>query len=210
MNLILLGAPGAGKGTQGEFISKRLAIPVISTGNIIREAVKNETEMGKAAKAFIEAGQLVPDETIIGILKERLTQDDCAYGFILDGVPRTLPQADAISEMGIEIDKVVSIEVDDEEILSRLGGRRVCPTCGATYHIVHNPSSVEGKCDKCGSDLIIRKDDAVETIKDRLTVFHAQTEPLKDYYKKLGKLRLVEGIGTVEEISRAMLEALEN
>ena len=210
MNLILLGAPGAGKGTQGDFISKRLAIPVISTGNIIREAVKNETEMGKSARSYIEAGALVPDETIIGILKERLTQEDCAYGFILDGVPRTLAQADAITEMGIEIDRVVSIEVDDEEILRRLGGRRVCPACGATYHIVHNPPAEEGKCDRCGADLIIRKDDSVETIKDRLAVYHSQTEPLKDYYKKLGKLRLVEGIGTVDEISRAMLNALEN
>ena len=210
MNLILLGAPGAGKGTQGDFISKRLAIPVISTGNIIREAVRNETEMGKSAKSYIEAGALVPDETIIGILKERLTQEDCAYGFILDGVPRTLAQADAITEMGIEIDRVISIEVDDDEILRRLGGRRVCPTCGATYHIVHNPPAEEGKCDRCGAELIIRKDDSVETIMDRLSVYHSQTEPLKDYYKKLGKLRLVEGIGSVDEISKAMLNALEN
>ncbi len=210
MNLILLGAPGAGKGTQGDFISKRLAIPVISTGNIIREAVRNETEMGKSAKSYIEAGALVPDETIIGILKERLTQEDCAYGFILDGVPRTLAQADAITEMGIEIDRVISIEVDDDEILRRLGGRRVCPRCGATYHIVHNPPAEEGKCDRCGAELIIRKDDSVETIMDRLSVYHSQTEPLKDYYKKLGKLRLVEGIGSVDEISKAMLNALEN
>ena len=209
MNLILLGAPGAGKGTQGEFLSQRLSIPVISTGNIIREAVKNETEMGLAAKSFIDEGRLVPDETIIGILGERLAMEDCAYGYILDGVPRTVVQADAIAKMGVVIDKVISIEVPDEEILGRLGGRRVCPSCGATYHILHNPSETEGVCDKCGAELIIRKDDSEETIKERLRVFHELTEPLKDYYKKLGKLRLVEGVGTVDEISRLMLQALE-
>ena len=209
MNLILLGAPGAGKGTQGEFLSQRLSIPVISTGNIIREAVKNETEMGLAAKSFIDEGRLVPDETIIGILGERFAMEDCAYGYILDGVPRTVVQADAIAKMGVVIDKVISIEVPDEEILGRLGGRRVCPSCGATYHIVHNPSETEGVCDKCGAELIIRKDDSEETIKERLRVFHELTEPLKDYYKKLGKLRLVEGVGTVDEISRLMLQALE-
>ncbi len=210
MNLILLGAPGAGKGTQGEFLSKRLSIPVISTGNIIREAVKNETEMGLAAKSYIDSGALVPDETIIGILAERLSQPDCAYGYILDGVPRTVVQADAIAEMGITIDRVISIEVPDEEILTRLGGRRVCPACGASYHLQHNPPKKEGRCDKCGAGLITRKDDSEQTIKERLRVFHQLTEPLKDYYKKLGKLRLVEGIGPVDDVSRLVLDALES
>lgn len=209
MRIILLGAPGAGKGTQAEIISKRLSVPIISTGNILREAMKNETELGRKAKGFVESGALVPDEVIIGILSERLSQEDCADGFILDGVPRTINQADAISAMGIEIDRVVNIYLSDEVIVRRMAGRRVCLGCGMSYHIEHNPPQTEGVCDGCGQKLHIRDDDRSETVMERLRVYHEQTEPLIDYYKRLGKLRAVEGDALIEETTRALLLALE-
>lgn len=208
MKLILLGAPGAGKGTQAEIISERLNIPTISTGNIIREALKNATEMGLKAKSFMDSGALVPDEVVIGIIKERLANDDCKNGFILDGFPRTVPQAEALDEMGIVIDKAVDIEVDDSLIEQRLSGRRVCEKCGASYHIEHNPPEQADVCDKCGSNLIVRKDDKPETIRERLRVYHEQTEPLKGYYEKQGKLSIIEGVGEVDEITKLVLKAL--
>ncbi len=208
MKIIFLGAPGAGKGTQAEIISEKFGIPTISTGNIIREALKNGTEMGLKAKAYTEAGQLVPDEVVIGIIKERLVKDDCANGFILDGFPRTIPQAEALGAMGIDIDKIVSIEVPDENIMERMTGRRVCGKCGASYHLSFKKPAVDGVCDSCGDALVQRKDDAPETVADRLKVYHDQTEPLKDYYAGLGKLEIVEGIGSVSEITERVLKAL--
>ena len=209
MKLILLGAPGAGKGTQAEVISAKLEIPAVSTGNIIREALANGTEMGLKAKSFIDAGQLVPDDVVIGIIKERLAKDDCANGFILDGFPRTVPQAEALDNMGVEINCVVSIEVADEKIVERMSGRRSCPKCGATYHIVYNPSKDGTSCDKCGEALSIRKDDAPEVVLDRLNVYHNQTEPLKDFYGKKGVLVLVEGQEKVEDTTALTLGAIE-
>ena len=210
MKLIFLGAPGAGKGTQAEIIAEKLNIPTISTGNIIREALANGTEMGLKAKAFIEAGKLVPDEVVIGIIKDRLAAEDCEGGFILDGFPRTIPQAEALDNMGIIIDKVVDIEVPDENVVNRMSGRRVCKACGASYHITNKPSKVEGVCDSCGGELSIRKDDAPETVLDRLKVYHEQTEPLKDYYEKCGKLRIVEGTAPITEITASILKVLED
>ncbi|MBQ2747767.1 MAG: adenylate kinase, partial [Firmicutes bacterium] len=186
MNLIFLGAPGAGKGTQAEVVSEALNIPQISTGNILREAAKNGTEYGLKAKAAMDAGALVSDDIVIGILKERIAEDDCKNGFILDGFPRTVPQAQALDEMNIKIDKVVEISVADETIKQRVSGRRVCEGCGASYHIEYKPSKVEGKCDKCGAATIIRKDDQPETVLERLAVYHEKTAPLKDYYEKQG------------------------
>ena len=208
MRLILLGAPGAGKGTQAEIISKRLQIPTISTGNILREAIKNGTETGLRAKSFMDKGMLVPDDVIIGIVRERLAAPDCANGYILDGVPRTIPQAQALLEQGIEIDRVVSIEIADEVIEARMTGRRVCGTCGASYHIVANPPKTEGICNACGSELVIRKDDTPETVRHRLEVYHAETEALKGFYEKLGKLRLVEGNQPIEDATRDIMAAL--
>ena len=208
MKLILLGAPGAGKGTQAEILSKKLGIPTISTGNILREAIKNQTETGLKAKAFMDNGQLVPDDVIIGIVRERLSQPDCAKGYILDGMPRTIPQAAALEESGVHFDAVVSIEILDEVIESRMTGRRVCGSCGASYHITANPPKVEGVCDVCGGALTIRKDDNPETVKNRLKVFHAETEPLKDFYAKLGILKLVEGNQPIEDATRDILKAL--
>ena len=208
MNLILLGAPGAGKGTQAEIICAKLNIPSISTGNILRAAVKEGTEMGLKAKSFMDAGALVPDEVIIGILKERLAQDDCANGFILDGVPRTIAQAEAIETMGIRIDKVLELSVADDVIVERMSGRRVCESCGASYHMVAVPPQQEGVCDKCGGRLVQRKDDAPETVKARLEVYHKETEPLKDFYAQRGLLKPVENQPSVEETSRAILHAL--
>ena len=208
MKLILLGAPGAGKGTQAEIISKKLNIPTISTGNILREAIKNGTETGLKAKSFMDAGKLVPDDVIIGIVRERVARDDCANGFILDGVPRTIPQAEALEAAGIHFDAVVSIEIDDAVIEARMTGRRVCGSCGASFHIVANPPEVDGVCDLCGAALTVRKDDAPETVKNRLKVFHAETEPLKDFYKKLGNLKLVEGNQPIENATRDILAAL--
>ncbi len=210
MKLIFLGAPGAGKGTQAEIIASKLNIPTISTGNIIREALANGTEMGLKAKSFIEAGKLVPDDVVIGIIKERLADEDCNNGFILDGFPRTIPQAEALDNMGIIIDKVVDIDVPDENIVNRMSGRRVCKSCGSSYHIENKKPKVEGVCDACGGELQIRKDDAPETVLDRLNVYHEQTEPLKDYYAKCGKLRSVEGTAPITEITEAILKVLED
>ncbi|MBR0414689.1 MAG: adenylate kinase [Clostridia bacterium] len=210
MNLIFLGAPGAGKGTQAEVISQKLGIPTISTGNIIREALKNGTEMGLKAKAYIEAGKLVPDDVVIGIIQERLAKEDCANGFILDGFPRTIPQAEALDAMGVKIDKVVEIQVDDETIIGRMSGRRVCSKCGASYHIVNKPPKAEGICDSCGGELMQRKDDAPETVLDRLEVYHTQTEPLKDFYAQKGILRTADGTLGIEKSIEATLKALED
>ena len=210
MKLIFLGAPGAGKGTQAEIIAAELKIPTISTGNIIREALANGTEMGLKAKSFIEAGKLVPDDVVIGIIKDRLAADDCNGGFILDGFPRTIPQAEALDNMGVIIDKVVDIDVPDENIVNRMSGRRVCKACGSSYHIENKKPKVEGVCDACGGELQIRKDDAPETVLDRLNVYHEQTEPLKDYYAKCGKLRSVEGTAPIKEITASILKVLED
>ncbi len=209
MKLILLGAPGAGKGTQAAVISERLNIPQISTGNIIRAALKSGTEMGLKAKSFIEEGKLVPDEVVIGIIKERLVEDDCKAGFILDGFPRTIPQAEALDNMGIEIDKVIDIEVPDEVIVTRMSGRRVCEKCGRPYHTESLKPKVEGICDDCAGALIQRKDDHPDTVKARLEIYHNETEPLKGYYEKQGKLFVVEGQNSVEETTKATFEALE-
>ncbi|WP_417109390.1 adenylate kinase, partial [Hominenteromicrobium sp.] len=187
MKLILLGAPGAGKGTQAEVICKHLGIPAISTGNILREALKSGTEMGLKAKAFMDAGQLVPDEIVIGIIKDRLAEEDCKNGFILDGFPRTIPQAEALDASGVVIDRVIDIEVPDEKIVTRMSGRRVCEKCGSSYHVLYKQPSVEGKCDICGGTLVQRKDDHPDTVKERLEVYHTQTEPLKEFYSKQGK-----------------------
>ena len=209
MKIIFLGAPGAGKGTQADILSKRLGIPTISTGNIIREALKTGTEMGLKAKKFIEAGELVPDEVVIGIIKERLAKSDCQNGFILDGFPRTVPQAKALDEMGIELDRVISIEVSDDTIVERMSGRRVCAKCGATYHLLYNPSKCGENCE-CGEKLTVLRDDAPEVVLSRLEVYHTTTEPLKDFYSEKGILRLVDGIGSVEEITLRTVSALEN
>lgn len=210
MKLILLGAPGAGKGTQAEVICKALNIPAISTGNIIREALAQGTEMGLKAKSFMDAGQLVPDDVVIGIIKERLAKDDCANGFILDGFPRTIPQAEALDAMGVIIDKVIDIEVPDEKIAARMSGRRVCKDCGSSYHLEYKAPKAEGVCDVCDGELIQRKDDAPETVLDRLAVYHKQTEPLKDYYSKKGILRIVEGQEEIADTSALTLKALED
>ena len=208
MKLILLGAPGAGKGTQAETLSKELGIPTISTGNMLREAIQNQTPIGLAAKRFMDNGQLVPDDVIIGIVEERVARDDCRNGYILDGVPRTIAQAEALERFGVAIDNVVSIEIEDAVIEARMSGRRVCPRCGATYHIMANPPKTDGVCDSCGSELIIRKDDRPETVHDRLAVFHMLTEPLKDFYAKQGKLRIVQGDQPIHAVYREILTAL--
>lgn len=210
MKLILLGAPGAGKGTQAEIISEKYNIPTISTGNIIRAALKNGTEMGLKAKSYIDAGELVPDDVVIGIIKERLAKDDCANGFILDGFPRTIPQAEALDAMGVIIDKVIDIEVPDEKIAARMSGRRVCKDCGSSYHLEYKAPKAEGVCDACDGELIQRKDDAPETVLDRLAVYHKQTEPLKDFYSKKGILRIVEGQEEIADTSALTLKALED
>ena len=209
MNLILLGAPGAGKGTQAAILAKELSIPTISTGNILRAAVASGSELGKQAKACMESGALVSDESIIGIIRDRLAEPDCANGYILDGVPRTLGQAEALEENGIKFDHVVSMEISDETIMERMSGRRVCPKCGASYHITAVPPKKEGVCDECGSELITRKDDAPETVKSRLAVYHKETEPLKDFYKARGVLYPVEDQGSVEATSAAILKVLK-
>ena len=208
MNLILLGAPGAGKGTQAELLVSKLSIPAISTGNMLREAIANGTDLGKKAKQYMDEGNLVPDELILGIVADRVTKADCANGFILDGVPRTLAQAEALEAKGVRIDHVVSIEVDDSEIEGRMTGRRVCGKCGASYHIVANPPKMENVCDSCGSELVIRKDDAPETVRKRLQVYHATTEVLKDFYAKLGRLRLVNGSQSIEGANEDILKAI--
>ena len=208
MNLILLGAPGAGKGTQAEMLVEKLSIPAISTGNMLREAMANGSELGKQVKTYMDGGLLVPDELILGIVAERVAQPDCDHGFILDGVPRTLAQAEALDAKGVRIDHVISIEIDDDVIEGRMTGRRVCGKCGASYHVTANPPKSEGICDQCGGELVIRKDDAPETVRKRLEVYHAQTEVLKDYYAKAGKLRLIEGNQSIEGANRDILEAI--
>lgn len=209
MNLILLGAPGAGKGTQAEVIAEAKKIPQISTGNILREAVKNGTEYGLKAKAAMDSGSLVSDDVVIGILKDRIAEDDCKNGFILDGFPRTVPQAEALEAMGVKIDKVIEIDVADETIQQRLSGRRVCENCGASYHTEFKPTKTEGKCDKCGGNTIQRKDDHPDTVKERLKVYHQQTAPLKDFYAAKGILKTVAGQNDVSATSKLTLEALE-
>ena len=208
MNLILLGAPGAGKGTQAELLMEKLSIPGISTGNMLREAIKNGTELGKKVKSYMDGGLLVPDELIMGIVAERVAQPDCANGFMLDGVPSTLAQAEALDAAGVRIDHVVSIEIEDSVIEGRMTGRRVCSACGASYHVVANPPKTEGVCDSCGGELIIRKDDAPETVRKRLEVYHAQTEILMDYYGKQGKLRHIEGNQSIEGANEDILKAI--
>jgi len=208
MNLILLGAPGAGKGTQAELLRNALNIPSISTGNMLREAMANGSELGKQVKQYMESGALVPDDVIMSIVAERVAQPDCANGFILDGVPRTLAQAEAIDAKGVRIDHVVSLEVDDAKIVDRMSGRRVCTGCGATYHIVNNPTKTEGVCDLCGKEVAIRKDDEPATVLHRLEVYHASTEVLKSYYASQGKLRLGYGDQPIEGTHRDILKAI--
>ena len=208
MNMIFLGAPGAGKGTQAEVVCKELNIPAISTGNMLREAVKNGTEAGLKAKSFMDAGELVPDEVVIGILKDRIAQPDAQNGFILDGFPRTVEQAEALDKMGVVIDKVVEIAVSDEAITARMSGRRVCEGCGNSYHIEYKPTKVEGICDACGAKVVQRIDDKPETVQARLKTYHEKTAPLKDYYEKRGKLVTVEGQNEIAETSRLTLAAI--
>ena len=208
MKLILLGAPGAGKGTQAKVLSQMLSIPTISTGNILREAMKNGTPVGLQAKSYGESGALVPDDVIIGIVQERLAESDCADGYILDGMPRTIPQAEALEQCGIEIDCALSIEVDDQTIIDRMSGRRTCPECGATFHVVAHPPKEEGKCDVCGAELSIRKDDRPETVRARLVTYHKETEPLKEFYAARGKLRSVENQPTIEATTAEVVKAL--
>ena len=209
MRLILLGAPGAGKGTQAEILSKTFSIPTISTGNILRAAMKNGTALGLKVKEYMDAGNLVPDELIIGIIRERLAEADCANGYILDGVPRTIPQAEAMEEAGISIDAVISIEIDDEIIVRRMGGRRVCESCGSSYHLVAVPPKVEGICDSCGGKLVQRKDDDPETVLSRLAVYHKAPEPLQAFYTERGLLKAVDGNSdTVPGTNKAILSAL--
>ena len=208
MKLILLGAPGAGKGTQAEILSKMLNIPTISTGNILRAAMKNGTPVGLKAKAYVESGKLVPDEVIIGIINERLAEADCAGGYILDGVPRTIPQAEALENAGIDIDCALSIEIADEVIVERMSGRRTCKDCSQTFHIVNNPPKQEGICDSCGGELTIRKDDAPETVKARLEVYHRETEPLKAFYAERGKLKTVDNQPTIEATTEVIKATL--
>ena len=208
MNLVLMGPPGAGKGTQGEILSKRLCIDTISTGVMLRSAIKEGTEVGKLAEQYINDGKLVPDDVIVAIVKERLSQPDCANGFILDGFPRTIAQADALTKSGVKIDKVLSLEVEDEKIVARLSSRRECSKCGAPYNVISNKPAVEGKCDKCGGDLIQRADDNPETIQNRLNVYHDQTEPIKDYYAKAGLLVTAMGEEELEDTTKNVAEAL--
>lgn len=208
MKLILLGAPGAGKGTQAANITAKYNIPVVATGDILRAAKSEGTELGLLAKSYMDAGKLVPDEVIIGLIKEKLASDSCKNGYILDGFPRTIPQAEALDAMGAEVDAVLSLEVADEKIIERMSGRRVCK-CGASYHVVYLPSKVDGVCDKCGEALYIRDDDAEATVRKRLETFHAQTEPLKDYYGAKGLLVTVEGREEVEDTTAAVLSALD-
>ncbi len=208
MKLIMLGAPGAGKGTLGAVLSNTLNIPTISTGNILRAAVKNGTPVGLKAKEYMDAGKLVPDEVIIGIVAERLAESDCANGYILDGVPRTIAQAEALEQAGIVFDNVISIEISDETIVDRMAGRRACVACGATFHVVSAPSKVEGVCDKCGAPLVLRDDDKPETVQNRLAVYHKETEPLKDFYLSRGVLKSVDNQPTIEATTKVVEAAL--
>ena len=208
MKLILLGAPGAGKGTQSEILSRKFSIPTISTGAMLRAAMKAGTPVGLRAKEYVDNGRLVPDDVIVGIVKERLAKDDCANGCILDGMPRTIPQAIALEEHGIEIDCAISIEIEDETIIKRMTGRRTCHDCGASFHVENNPPKTEGVCDFCGGELTIRKDDAPETVKSRLATYHSETEPLKDFYAQRGKLKSVANQPSIEAVTASIIEAL--
>ena len=208
MNLILMGAPGAGKGTQSAKISAKYDIPAVSTGDMLRAAVKAETELGKSAKGYMDAGLLVPDEVVVGIVKDHLSTEACKNGFILDGFPRTIPQAEALEAMGVKIDVVLSIEVPDEKIIKRMSGRRVCH-CGASYHVEYIKPQVDGVCDKCGGKLYIRDDDCEETVANRLKTYHAQTEPLKDFYAARGILSCVEGQEEVADTTKLVLDTLD-
>ena len=208
MKLILLGAPGAGKGTQSEILSRKFSIPTISTGAMLRAAMKAGTPVGLRAKEYVDNGRLVPDDVIVGIVKERLAKDDCANGCILDGMPRTIPQAIALEEHGIEIDCAISIEIEDETIIERMSGRRTCHDCGASFHVVNNPPKTEGVCDFCGGELTIRKDDAPETVKSRLATYHSETEPLTDFYAQRGKLKSVANQPSIEAVTASIIEAL--
>ena len=208
MNLILMGAPGAGKGTQSERISTKWNIPAVSTGDMLRAAIREGSELGQTAKGYMDAGQLVPDDVVIGIIKEYLASDVCKNGFILDGFPRSIPQAEALETMGVKIDKVLNIEVKDEAIIERMSGRRVCSGCGASYHVKYNPSEKENVCDKCGKPLYIRDDDAADTVKKRLDTYHNQTEPLKAFYAERGLLVNVEGQDKVEDTTALVFAAL--
>ena len=208
MKLILLGAPGAGKGTQSEILSRKFSIPTVSTGAMLRSAMKAGTPVGLRAKEYVDNGRLVPDDIIVDIVKERLAKEDCANGCILDGMPRTIPQAIALEEHGVEIDYAISIEIEDETIIERMAGRRTCHDCGASFHVVNNPPKTEGVCDFCGGELTIRKDDAPETVKSRLATYHSETEPLKDFYAQRGKLKSVENQPTIEAVTASIIEAL--
>lgn len=208
MKLILFGAPGAGKGTQASAISEALHIPTVSTGNIIREAIAKGTEAGLKAKQYTEKGALVPDEIVVAMLSDRIAQSDCANGYILDGFPRTIPQAETLETMGVTIDRVISLEVDDGAIEERMSGRRVCPTCGESFHLKFNPPAKDGVCDKCGAALVQRVDDQAETVRERLRVYHAQTEPVKAFYEKSGKLVRIDGNGTVDGTTQLIFQAL--
>jgi len=210
MKLILLGAPGAGKGTQAEVLCQKLGIPTISTGNILRAAIQEGTPVGLQAKSFMDAGKLVPDEVIIQIVAQRIAQSDCAEGFILDGVPRTIAQAEALDAAGVRFDRVLSLEITDQEIEERMSGRRVCSKCGASFHIHARPTKVEGVCDNCGGPVVQRDDDKPETVRHRLEVYHQQTEPLKDYYQAKGLLTLVDNRPTIEATTQAIMEALQS
>ena len=208
MKLILLGAPGAGKGTQADVLCRMCNIPTISTGHILRAAMKNGSPVGLKAKEYVESGKLVPDDVIIGIVRERLAEDDCKNGYILDGMPRTIPQAQALEDVGINIDVALAIEITDEEIVERLSGRRTCKECNASFHLITNPPKTQDICDNCGGELIIRKDDAPSTVLDRLAVYHKETEPLEDFYEKRGKLKTIDNQTTVEETTKAVVKAL--
>ena len=208
MNLILMGAPGAGKGTQSDKISQKWSIPAISTGDMLRAAMKAQTPLGVEAKSYVDSGKLVPNEVMIGIIKERLKEDDCKNGFILDGFPRSIPQAEALETMGVRIDVALSIEVDDDVIVERMSGRRVCSGCGASYHVAYNAPTIENTCDKCSSPLYIRPDDAAETVKVRLETYHSQTEPVKRFYATRNILVEVQGQDQVEDTTRLVFEAL--
>lgn len=209
MKVLFLGAPGAGKGTQAEVISKKLDLPIIGTGNIIREAIKNGTELGKEFKSYTDKGALVPDELVVAMVKDRISKKDCEKGFILDGFPRTVVQAEAFENMGEKVDSVILLDVKDSVIIDRMAGRRVCSKCGTPYHITHNPPKKEGICDLCGEKLITRADDAPQTVKDRLKVYHSETEPLVDFYKKHGTVTVIDATMVPDEVSKAILEALK-
>lgn len=212
MKIIMLGAPGAGKGTQAKMIAEKYGIPHISTGDIFRANIKNGTELGKKAKTYMDAGQLVPDELTLDLIMDRFKNDDCKNGYVLDGFPRTIPQAEALAEAlkaeGEKIDYAIDVDVPDENIVRRMGGRRACVNCGATYHIVYKPTEVEGKCDKCGNDLIVRDDDKPETVQSRLEVYHKQTQPLIDYYKGQDVLKSVDGTADMNDVFDAIVEIL--